>query len=166
MGLRGPAPKPTVLEIAEGRPGKRAINRREPQPAKRVPKMPIEVRADKAAKREWRRLVPMLDRLGVLTEVDGTALGMVCLDTSLLERSQADLREKGTTVKGPKGGLLVNPLLKIIESTSHRIWIGLREFGLTPASRSRIVADPPARDADLETVLNSASLDQESPRPN
>ena len=33
MGLRGPAPKPSAIERAEGYPGKRKRNTEEPQPA-------------------------------------------------------------------------------------------------------------------------------------
>src|SRR5579863_4705296 len=32
MGARGPAPKPTALVLLEGNPGKRPINKRQPQP--------------------------------------------------------------------------------------------------------------------------------------
>ena len=45
MGYRGPTPKPSVIEIAEGRPGKRPINEREPKYAAIVPDL-AECRCD------------------------------------------------------------------------------------------------------------------------
>jgi phage terminase small subunit len=57
-----------VIEIAEGRPGRRPINGREPQPRAKTPKCPDYL--DVRAKEEWRRLVPILKRMQVLTEAD------------------------------------------------------------------------------------------------
>ena len=57
--------KPTVVEIAEGRPGHRAINTREPKPLDRMPKMPAWL--NDGAKKEWRRMAPILRRMKVLT---------------------------------------------------------------------------------------------------
>ena len=71
MGNRGPAPTPTVIRKAEGNPGKRPFNDREPQPRAIRPKMPKHL--DPPAKKEWKRLCPMLERLHVLTEADGIA---------------------------------------------------------------------------------------------
>jgi len=72
VGNRGPAPTPTVIRKAEGNPGKRPFNDREPQPRAIRPKMPKHL--DPRAKKEWKRLCPMLERLHVLTEADGIAL--------------------------------------------------------------------------------------------
>jgi hypothetical protein len=40
MGYRGPAPKPNAIKRAEGNPGKRPLNRYEPQPRLTTPKCP------------------------------------------------------------------------------------------------------------------------------
>ena len=136
MGYRGPVPKPTVIEIAEGRPGKRPVNGREPQPRVVAPKCPGYL--DKRAKEEWRRLVPILKRMRVLTEADGLTLGNLCLAVSTLERAQAKLNELGILYKAPSGYVMQSPLLPVVNSCVDTITRLSREFGLTPASRSRI----------------------------
>ena len=91
MGLRGPAPKPRALAIAEGNPGKRPLNGFEPEPRRKRPKCPDYL--DDEAKREWRRLVPILERMRVLTEADGLALAGLCMQYSTMVKAQR-LREK------------------------------------------------------------------------
>ena len=76
MGRRGPPPKPTRLKVISGNPGKRPLNKREPQPRKEAPRCPNWLTPD--AKRVWKDLVPRLKRMGVLTEVDGGALAAYC----------------------------------------------------------------------------------------
>ena len=101
MGYRGPIPKPTVVEIAEGCPGKRPVNRDEPQPRPVAPKCPDYL--DDAARKEWRRLVPVLKRMRVLTEADGIALGNLCQTYSTLIQAQEKLTKQGILYKAPSG---------------------------------------------------------------
>ena len=56
MGRRGPPPKPGIIKLIEGNPGKRKINRREPQPANDAPRCPAWLTPE--AKTVWRRVVP------------------------------------------------------------------------------------------------------------
>lgn len=133
----GRTPKPTNIERAEGNPGHRPINTREPKPMEVRPQMPRYL--DAQARKEWRRLCPMLERMRVLTEADGIGLASLCVDYSLLQQVQADLAKTGLLVKNSKTGMIhQNPLLNIASVVSGRVARGLREFGLTPASRSKI----------------------------
>ncbi len=153
MGLRGPAPKPTVIENLEGRPGHRAVNEREPQPIPGEPKMPRHL--DTLARKEWRRLVPMLERMRVLTEADGTALANLCIDCALLQRAQESLAKTGLFVKNPKTEMVhQNPILNVIRVTTDRVTRGLREFGMTPASRSKIQTTSDTKD-DFLALLDA-----------
>src|SRR5580704_8202341 len=111
MGLRGPIPKPSVIEIAEGRPGRRPINRREPQPRDKTPEY-----LDARAKEEWRRLVPILKRMKVLTEADYLTLGNLCITVSTLVRAQAKLNEVGILYKAPSGYVMQSPLPPVVNS--------------------------------------------------
>jgi P27 family predicted phage terminase small subunit len=137
MGLRGPVPKPTVIEIAEGRPGRRPINKREPQPRDRTPKCPDYL--DARAKAEWRRLVPILRRMRVLTEADYLTLGNLCTSVSTLVKAQAKLNESGILYRAPSGYVMQSPLLPVVNSCIDTISRLAREFGLTPAARSRLM---------------------------
>ena len=69
MGLRGPTPKPTALRLYEGNRGHRPLNDREPVALMGEPEMPKHL--DRDARREWRRLVPLLMTMRVLTRATG-----------------------------------------------------------------------------------------------
>lgn len=141
MGLRGPAPKPSAIQKLEGNRSRRPINEREPIPGPGEPQIPAHL--DALAKKEWRRLVPMLQRMRVLTEADGTALANLCADCALLQRAQEAFAKTGLFVKNPKTEMIhQNPILNVIRVTTDRVTRGLREFGLTPASRSKIQTAP------------------------
>ena len=152
MGYRGPAPKPTIIRALEGNPGHRPLNGNEPQPRPVAPKCPAHL--DKEAKREWRRMVPILLRMGVLTEADGHALASLCLAYSTLVRAQLKLNESGLLMKTPSGYLQQSPLISIINGAIEIINRISREFGLTPASRSRLQASAPQDDAQrIEDIM-------------
>ena len=77
MGQRGPAKKPSAVEIAEGNPGKRPINTHEPKFAEREPEMPTGL--SKAARHIWKKTVAiMLTVPNLLTVADGAALADYC----------------------------------------------------------------------------------------
>jgi len=141
MGYRGRTPKPTALELAQGCPGKRSINHAEPQPRAVVPRCPTHL--DERARKEWRRLVPILMQMRVLTEADGIALGNLCQSYSTMVRAQEKLNEMGILYKAPSGYVMQSPLLAVVNTCIETINKLSREFGLTPAARSRIYASPP-----------------------
>ena len=152
MSYSGPPPKPTVIRKAEGNPGKRPYNDREPQPD--VVRPPMPRRLDKVARKEWKRLCPLLERMRVLTEADGIALANLCFDVSVLQQAQESLAKTGLLSKTARTGMIhQSPLLNIIAVTTDRVTRGLREFGLTPASRSRITVSPHSSMDSLEAKL-------------
>ena len=71
MATRGRKPKPTALKLLEGNPGKRPLNGREPVPPRAALKCPAWLLPE--AKKEWKRLAPALEAMGVLTMADLTA---------------------------------------------------------------------------------------------
>lgn len=88
--MRGRKPKPTNLKLLHGNPGKRQPNPNEPKPTQEVPRCPSVL--DPIARKEWRRFAKVLDRLGLLTEVDGSAFAAYCDQYSLLVQINRDLR--------------------------------------------------------------------------
>jgi P27 family predicted phage terminase small subunit len=161
MGLRGPAPKPSAIEQAEGNPGKRAKNTREPKPCLVRPKMPSHL--DKLARKEWKRLCPILERMRVLTEADGGALAGLCFDASLLQQAQEALGKTGLLTKTAKSGVIhLSPLLHLVAVTADRLARGFQQFGLTPASRSRVQTVEEKKDDFLE-LLSAPRVTQVRP---
>ena len=138
MGERGPAPKPTSLVLLEGNRGKRPLNANEPKPRAAKPKCPAYL--DAIAVKEWKRLVPILSRMKVLTEADGIALANLCQAVSTMVKAQEQLTKNGVLYKTKSGYIQQSPLLGIVNSQVDIINRLCREFGLTPSSRTRIRA--------------------------
>ncbi|MBK9170693.1 MAG: phage terminase small subunit P27 family [Bryobacterales bacterium] len=155
MGQRGPIPKPSAIERAEGYPGKRATNRREPKPREVVPRCPAHL--DTIARREWRRLVPILRRMRVLTEADEIPLANLCITYSTLIQAQTKLNETGILYKGPSGYVQQSPVLSIIRQSIETLNRLSREFGLTPAARTRIMMQDEAPRIDMDAIMEELS---------
>ena len=160
MGLRGPAPKPTAIKIAEGNPGKRPINDREPTPRMVAPRCPSYL--DARAKQEWKRLVPILSRMRVLSEADGLVLANLCIAVSTLVRAQEKLNEAGILYKSPSGYVMMSPLLSISNAALEQVTKLAREFGLSPAARSRILIPPEYVEDELDRALFGGILQRAS----
>src|SRR5678815_3225521 len=148
MGLRGPAPKPSGIRVLEGNPSKRPLPENEPRPLTAEPEMPAYL--DREARREWKRLVPILLSMRVLTVADGMSLASLCQAYSMLVQAHHAMQQatkaggSGLLVKAPSGYIQQSPLIGIINSQVEIINRISREFGLTPASRTRLaaLADP------------------------
>ena len=161
--------KPLAIKVAEGDPGKfgarklsRMLRDEEERFTPGEPKMPDFL--SKEAKKEWRRMVPMLLQGRVLSESEGVALGSLCQDIATLSIAQRDVQKRGLIVRvgasrdgdgrvTNEGELRVHPLVAVIDRLSPRVLVGLREFGLTPASRSRAAVVSPRGDAELFEIL-------------
>lgn len=136
MGLRGPAPVPTEINRLRGFPGKRGEHKTEPKPEPFSAEPPAHL--DASAREEWGRLVPILKRMKVLTEADYIALGNLCLAYSTMIEAQTKLTETGLLMKTGTGFIMQNPLVSIVRQNSDAVLKLLREFGLTPSSRTRV----------------------------
>jgi phage terminase small subunit len=83
--MRGRPRKPTVLKLIEGDRGKgrRPLNEAEPQPVSSCPKPKfLKGRAAKI----WDEYAPELERIGVLTAVDGHMFATWCVLAEEVER--------------------------------------------------------------------------------
>jgi P27 family predicted phage terminase small subunit len=139
LGLRGPAPKPRALRELEGNRGKRPLSRYEPQPVVKRPRCPAHLDAD--ARREWRRLVPILERMRVLTEADEIPLANLCMQYATMVKAQRLLEKSGLLFKTKSGYIQQSPLVAIVSNSVEQVNKLCREFGLTPAARTRLTVD-------------------------
>ena len=154
MGLRGPAPKPTALKKLLGNPGERKLNEAEPIPRAGLPHCPDHL--DQLAQKEWNRLVVILTGMRVLTEADYIALANLCQAYSTLIAAQVQLNKTGILYKTKSGYVQQSPLLGIITAQTTIVNNLLREFGLTPSSRTRVAVAPPAEQEQDEFALLAA----------
>lgn len=128
--------KPTTLKVLEGNPGKRPINKDEPKPIPVAPKCPAHL--DPVARKEWRRISANLEPLGLLTQIDMAALAAYCQVYSRWVEAENQIRKHGMLVKSPNGYPMQSPYLNIASKAVEQMKAFLTEFGMTPASRSRI----------------------------
>lgn len=146
--MAGRRPKPTVLKLVEGNPGKRAINKTEPKPKREIPSCPAHL--DDSGKVAWGRLSVLLDRMGVLTEADSFALERLCdCYTDILECRQLIATDGRTyTVETKEGEILIkgNPAVAQLRAADAQFKSYLIEFGLTPAARSKVNVTPDGDD--------------------
>ena len=150
MGRRGPPPTPTHLRVLNGNPGKRPLNRREPRPPRTTPSCPAWLSKD--AKNAWRRMVPALRDMGVLTIVDGEALAAFCKTYARWRQAEEFLDQHGLVypLRDEKGNVRCMqqfPQVSIARNMLLLMRSFLQEFGMTPASRTRIELpwEPPKR---------------------
>lgn len=136
MATRGRTPKPTMLKVLEGNPGKRPLNDREPQLEVKEPEIPAHL--DEEARTEWKRIAPILVRMRVLTEADQVMLACLCQTYSRMVEAQAKLKVAGLLYQTPSGYVQQSPLLSIINACMGHIAKVSAEFGLTPSSRVRL----------------------------
>lgn len=148
MGARGPAPKPTALKILEGNPGHEKLNRSEPKPQPVAPKCPSWLDAE--AKREWERISPALERLGLLTEIDGAAMAGYCASYGLWVKCKKVLHHKGLTFKTASGYLMPRPEVAIGNRALIEVRAFCVQFGLTPSARARMSLYEAGADYDEE----------------
>jgi P27 family predicted phage terminase small subunit len=150
----GPKPKPTHLKLIMGNPGKRTLNRREPQPIPLMPDPPLELSAD--ALIEWNRLAVEQHRIGLLTMVDRAAMAAYCeayscwaqCQRALKTMAAADQLTSGLLIRTTNGNAIQNPLVGTRNKAQKDMVHFAAELGMTPSARSRIevegrqIADP------------------------
>lgn len=136
--MAGRKPKPTAVKKLEGNPGKRKLNKNEPVPAKGMPECPEWLLPE--AKKEWERLADLMNQMGVLTEVDMAVFAAYCQSQARWKEAQEHITSEGSTFETDKGYQQQTPWVGIANTNQKLMLQAASEFGLTPSSRSRIVA--------------------------
>jgi P27 family predicted phage terminase small subunit len=115
------------------------------QPEKTMPEMPKG--GGKLARRIWRREGPPLFAAGIITAVDGQAFWNYCLSTEERDIALKDCQKNGRnfrTMFEDKDGNLIpgdmkaNPAFAQMQAAIKAMKAFEIEFGLTPASRSKL----------------------------
>jgi P27 family predicted phage terminase small subunit len=152
--MSGPPKKPARLKVIEGNRGKKPIPA-EPQFTIGTPIRPAGM--PPVARNLWALLVAELDRLQLLSLVDGPALAGACVAYAQARWADRRIHDYQRALagkkKGPKKGALLG--LSIQNAVSKKAWTQFKsfctEFGLTPASRSRLAVGLTGKEIDLES---------------
>lgn len=118
----GRPPKPTKLRVLEGMRGHRPLNEHEPEFSAPPENMePPEWLTDDA-RVVWYELYARMTESGVMLESDVDAFAILCSEMAIYRKMKSRDQNRAATFR--------------------RVWTGLAHFGLTPATRTRIVAVP------------------------
>jgi len=129
--------KPTALKILHGDFAKdpQRRNRAEPQVAAGIPDCPNWLTKD--ARQEWKRVTEELKSMNVVTPPDRAALEAYCIIHGRWREALRQIAREGLTLSSETGSY-ENPASKIAARCEDQIHRYLCQFGLTPASRSRV----------------------------
>jgi P27 family predicted phage terminase small subunit len=141
MGRRGPRPTPTKILNLRGSRIRGAKDGVEPEAV--APICPPGLSRD--AREEWGRIVPDLDRLGILARIDHAALVTYCESWSSYREHTRKIRKEGWLVKTQWGRMAANPRAGLLNAARSAMLRFQQEFGLTPSARTRIKASPEAK---------------------
>ena len=100
-----------------------------------------------AALEEWQRLTALLAAQGTLSTVDGPMLESHCRLGALVGRLETAVAALPSLTFDRAGEPRAHPLITQLRQGRQALRASLAEFGLTPASRTR-VTPPAARAAD------------------
>lgn len=161
--MRGRKPKATKIHELNGNPSKINLSERE----RKSIKLPVEnIKApkylDKVAKKEWKRVVPILIEIGVLSKVDSAALEAYCTAYSIMVNAATSLAEPEhstlvyTTSNDAQQQL---PQVGIFNTAAKQVKMFCSEFGLTPVARMRMTLNPKNGDGDddMDKLLKNIS---------
>lgn len=166
---RGPKPLPANVHLLRGNPSKKTAAELFDalQPEVEIPGCPRHLMPE--ARKEWRRITPELERYGLMSKLDRSALSLYCQAWARwvwaeeqLQRNQALAAEKmfeavargetytggdGYTVPTPNGHMTYSPHWVIANKAMEQVHKYLASFGLDPASRGRV--NPSSRQRTL-----------------
>lgn len=149
---RGAKPKPTVLKLLAGNPGRRPLNENEPRPPQATPVKPEGLSA--VAEQHWEIVAGHLLSCGLLTEIDKPAFALYCEAYARWYEANEKIKEHGTVVKAPSGFPVQSPYLGIANRSFDQMTKLLVEFGMTPSSRSRVAVAPTEKAGGTYDKLN------------
>ena len=142
--MPSPKPKPTALKIISGNPGRRPLNKAEPQFESGIPEKPAWF--DVYASEEWDRLTSNLNGQRVFTKNDLGILVSVCLAYEALRETHAIIKTLGRSyVVEDLGGqkhFKARPECIRFETAQKEYRTLLAEIGFSPSSRSKIKTLP------------------------
>lgn len=150
MATRGRKPKPTALKMLEGNPGKRPLNENEPVPPKGSIKCPSWLLPE--AKKEWKRLAPSLEAMGVLTMADLTAFEGYCQAYARWKEAEAFITQHGSIFKTPSGYVQQVPQVSIAQTNLKIMLKFCEQFGLTPSARSRMIGEENGAETETDEM--------------
>jgi len=143
--MRGRRPVPNAVKLLNNNPGHRPLNGDEPQHDLIDPACPEDL-TDPAARAEWERLIGTLTSRGHVTTVDRSVLLAYCEKYGQWRALEAAARGAPLIVTSPNGFPTPSPVFNMANKAFTLMLRAAVELGITPSSRSRIIATRPKDD--------------------
>jgi len=134
----GSRKKPTPLKILQGTTRADRQNPDEPMPDPSIPEPPKHLNDEALA--EWNRISKELFKLGLLSEIDRSALAAYCVVWSRWVEAETRLKQEPLIIVSKNEQPYQNPALGIANKALEKMRSFLIEFGMTPSSRSKVIA--------------------------
>lgn len=137
---------PIPIKKAMGNPGKRPLGGH-PTPEVKIPACPDYLCSD--AKQEFFRIVPLLEKLRLISELDLAGLVAYCEAVADHKWAIETIANEGATYMTDKGYIGQHPAVAIKNKAVQVIKSFCIEFGMTPSARARMsMPDNPGDDED------------------
>lgn len=137
------SPKPTALKLVTGVPGKRAVNKNEPDPDYLNDLTPPQHLSVGAAV-VWTELAPKLRKARLLTEIDTVQFEMLCVSLSNY-RFSTQMVENSHVYSNPENGAKSTNPWTIVQSMSFKqVLAASSKFAMSPVDRARVSVNPQA----------------------
>jgi P27 family predicted phage terminase small subunit len=136
----------------KGNPGRRAV--------KTAPTLPVSPACPEApsyldplGRERWNEIAPALHAAGLLTECDLATLAVHCEAFARWRVALDLLKAAPLTVVGSMGNAVPNPLVGIARSAAADMVATAKEFGLSPASRSKVSPTEPPTPGKFDGLI-------------
>lgn len=124
-----------------------------------APRMPAHLGTE--ARKEWKRVLPMLLQRDSLTDADATVLSLYAETFARWVAAKLEVSQRGLTIEvsvldrngTPIMSRKANPALRIAENCERSLRSFLRELGLTPAARERVKPAKPPEEKEPESIF-------------
>jgi len=167
--MRGRKPRPTALQIAEGDPRKLGTNKleqklkAEAKGSRGLPRCPVHLQG--VARKVWKFWSEELEKMNLDCRPDAQMLEAACISYETALECYLTIKKQGRSI--PKrildpgtnrlvvNGLTPHPAVAQMNAALNLMRAFCSEFGLSPASRSRIVTESPSdNEDDLLEILS------------
>jgi P27 family predicted phage terminase small subunit len=136
-GRSGRRPKPTAKKELAGNPGKRALNKDEPDFGL-VENIDCPIWMGEFGKELWETVTPLLCREKILEATDIQNLQVYCNAYDQFREAQQEVKSMGITITTETGSVVKNPALTAVKEATAMMATYGGMLGLDPSSRQRI----------------------------
>lgn len=145
--MRGRKPLPTNMKVISGNPGKQKLPKGEPMPDANIPSPPAVL--NNYAMEEWRRITPVLESLGIISDLTVTAVIAYCdaysdwrTATEELNRIR-EIDPIASLIEKTTNGNVIQNQLKVVAKVARADMVKYAtEFGGTEIAKIRLAVDP------------------------